>query len=225
MGCLPVISHTQVQAALSAMLDREPAELPADIVAAHVDNCAECQAFLARSQALKQQLRPADESPSQKLHPPADLAQTIIATVEPEFTRHEQSRQVSLTIARLALVIVGAFYIGWALTTLASTARLELANPDLVAQADPELFRLRITVAAMRIALGFGLFFAAWRPRVSAGMLPIFGALWTFSLGFFAFDVVNGIAVASDAVHIVATLVAIGALGWTWLSGFSRTSH
>lgn len=224
MGCLPVISHVQVQAAISAMLDHEPADLPADIVEAHVAECSECQAYWARSQALKAQLAPAaTASDAHTLAPSADLTAAIIATVEPEFVRSERQRHVSLALARIGLVIVGIFYIGWALSTLASTARLELSNPDLIAQADPELFRLRIAIAALRVALGFGLFFAAWRPASSAGMLPIFGALWTFSFGFFAFSVVNGFAVAADGIHIVLTTVAILALGWTWFAGFSRT--
>ena len=77
-----MVSHEEVQAALSARIDGEKAELDDAIVDAHVSGCAECRAFLDRSLALSQSL-----GGDSAMAPPQDLSAAILAGVDNEWRR------------------------------------------------------------------------------------------------------------------------------------------
>ena len=82
-----MVSHEEVQAALSARIDGEPAGLDDAVVDAHVSNCAECRAFLDQALALSQEF---DGTERPAMDPPQDLSAVILASVDDEWRRLEQ---------------------------------------------------------------------------------------------------------------------------------------
>ncbi len=109
-----MLTHSQVQAAISAQLDGEEAELSADVIDAHLEHCAECRAFRDKAAALSRSLsfvEPADSG----MAPPTDLSEVILAGVEPEWKRASSARQANLTVARIALVVMGLVFAVWAI--------------------------------------------------------------------------------------------------------------
>lgn len=215
-----MLKCNEVQAALSARLDGEPTGLPEDAIDAHVANCAECQAFQQQAIRLQQSLTPvqpvieADNTP--------DLSKMILAGVEPQWRQRAASRALGLAITRVLLVLIGICYVIWSVVLLGRTpGEADIRN------ADGSYSNLLVEAAAFRLALGAGLFFAAWRPRLVAGMLPIVGAMWTFTAGFAARDIVLGVINTSQVVHLGLLLVTVLVLGWSWLNnyGFAAFRH
>lgn len=217
-----MIDHDQVQAALSARLDGEPAGLPDDVVDAHVDGCAECRDYWERSLRLYRALGLNQDPMS-----PPDLSETILAGVEPEWRRTANARFVGLSIARLLLVLLGLAFTFVAVGMIADSGGLVSVGPDgqtLSPGADPRTANLLAEGAAFRLALAAGLFTAAWRPGLVSGLIPVIAALWTFMLGFTARDLFLGLAGTEQIANLVLLLLTALVLGWTWLNdnGFPR---
>ena len=51
-----MLTHEQVQAAISAQLDGEAPQLSPDVIEAHVSGCSECAAFRDKAAALSRSL-------------------------------------------------------------------------------------------------------------------------------------------------------------------------
>lgn len=204
-----MLDHGEVQAALSARLDGEPAGYPDDVVDAHLANCRECQEFYREAIALSQALGPTGNRAEPEEIP--DLSAVILAGVEPEWQRRASSRALGLVLTRIFLVLAGLVFVAWSVTLLGN------APTEVV---DPGYSDLLVESAALRLALGFGLFFAAWQPRLVVGMLPIVGALFTFSAGFAARDVILGTADMGQLGHIFLLFVTLGVLVWSWLNNY-----
>lgn len=210
MGCWPVLECEHVQSALSARLDGEATGYPDDVIDAHLAGCAECQAFYRQAIALKEQLS-ADAVPAGV----PDLSEVILAGVEPEWRRRAHSRALGLALSRIALVVLGIIYVIWSVSLLANTPG------ELI---DDGYSNLMAEAAAMRLALGFALFFAAWQPRLVVGMLPLVGALWTFSAGFAARDVLLGLAAPEQLGFLGLLLITGVVLGWSWFNNYGRSA-
>lgn len=200
----------EIQAALSARLDGEDTGHPEDVIDAHLAGCAECQAFYRQAIALKEQLGVDDTRAGAP-----DLSAVILAGVEPEWRRRAHSRALGLALSRIALVLLGMIYVAWSLSLLANTpgALVDEGYSGLMAEA-----------AAMRLALGVALFFAAWQPRLVVGMLPLVGALWTFSAGFAARDVLLGLASPGQLGFLGLLLLTGLVLGWSWFNNYGRSA-
>ena len=207
-----------IQRALSARLDGEPAGIADDVVDAHVAACVECRAFLDSAAALNRQLKLSTASGSGPMVAP-DLSETILAGIEPEARRRAAARAFGLALSRVVLVGIGVAYVIWAIVLLGDSAAVAAppVDPGVDTSVTAGLF---VDAAAVRLALAFGLFFAAWRPQNVAGMVPVYGALWAFSFGFATRDVVLGYASASDVFGLVLLLLSTLVLLWTWLAGF-----
>lgn len=203
----------EVQGALSARLDGEPTGLPEDVIDAHVANCAECQAFYQQAIRLQQTLTPARPVIEEEQTP--DLSEVILAGVEPQWRQRAASRALGLAVTRLLLVVLGLCYVIWSVVLLGQTP-----GAADVRDADGSYSELLVEAAAFRLALGAGLFFAAWRPRLVVGMLPIVGAVWMFTAGFAARDVVLGVISTSQVVHLGLLLVTVLVLAWSWLNNY-----
>lgn len=200
----------EIQAALSARLDGEDTGYPEDVIDAHLAGCADCRAFHRQAIALKEQLG-VDENRAGA----PDLSAVILAGVEPEWRRRAHSRALGLALSRIVLVVLGLIYVAWSLSLLAN------APGTLV---DEGYSGLMAEAAAMRLALGVALFFAAWQPRLVVGMLPLVGALWTFSAGFAARDVLLGLA-APEQLGFLGLLLLTGlVLGWSWFNNYGRSA-
>lgn len=200
-----------VQAALSARLDGEPSGYPDDIIDAHRASCEECQVFYRQAIALNQQLlgsgTGADTAP--------DLSDLILAGVEPEWRRRANSRALGLALTRILLVGIGIIYVIWAVSILAQ-------SPAQV--VDDGYADLLVETAALRLSLGFGLFSAAWQPRLVVGMLPMVGALWTFSAGFAARDVILGMASGEQLGFLLLLMFTVAVLAWSWFNNYGRAA-
>lgn len=178
-----------------------------------MEGCAECRAYLDNARIMKAQFEHDDtEAP--------DLTDLILAGVGPQVRQAENRRATSLALARIALVLTGFVFVVWSVGTLVESTRL---IEDDVFSVDPNVTKMVIQLAAARVALGFGLFFAAWKTRLVTGMLPIFATLWTFSFGFAARDVVLGTIATGDVVGLMILLCATLVLVWTWLSQDGRS--
>ena len=83
---------------------------------------------------------------------------------------------------------------------------------------------LLVDAAAIRLALACGLFFAAWRPHISAALMPVYGAFAAFSWGFSTRDLVLGQMTAQGLAGLALLVASAAALLWAWLnsSGFGE---
>lgn len=199
-----MITCARVQAALSARLDGEPSGVDDDIVDAHLSGCTECQEFFERATALNRMLTFQDTAATDHMQAP-DLSAEILAGVEP--VRRRQAARIALSAAtvRVLLAVLGVMYVAWAVALLTGVMALAtggMPSGTLLSSDDPVVAGLLFDAAAFRIAMAFGLFFAAWRPQTAAGLFPIFGALFMFSLGFGVRDMVLGFASVSDIFGI-----------------------
>lgn len=213
-----MLTHEEVQAAISARLDGEPHNLDDDVVDAHVESCAECRAFRDKAAALSRSL--AFGEPEQSgMAPPQDLSEIILAGVEPEWQKAAGARQTSRTLSRVALVVTGAVFAVWAVAIIVSASGLVPTNADgtvLDPSAEPERASLLMESAATRFGLASGLFFAAWRPRAAAGLFPVACTMFLFLFGFAMRDIIWGTIEVSQVYFLLATGTAALTLGWAW---------
>lgn len=204
-----MLEHQEVQAALSARLDGERSGYPDDVIDAHLANCEECQAFYRQAVALSQTLQPAARDLAEDEAP--DLSEVILADVEPEWRRRASARALGLALTRVLLVLLGLVFMVWSISVLGSTPSNAI---------DENYSALLGEAAAFRIAIGFGLFFAAWQPRLVVGMLPIVGTTFTFSAGFTARDIILGTAGGGQLGFLFLLFVTLGVLVWSWLNNY-----
>ncbi|QMV85774.1 zf-HC2 domain-containing protein [Corynebacterium hindlerae] len=215
-----MLTCDQVRAALSARVDGEDSPFDDDIVDAHLSGCPDCQAYYERITALNRMMAFQDASDIETETPP-DLTAMILAGVEP--VRRKQATRFALAeaIARVLLVVFGLIYVAWAVMLLTNVAALPVSGlpaGTLIATDDPLLAGLLFDAAAFRMAMAFGLFFAAWRLQSAAGLFPVFGALFTFSLGFGVRDLVLGFATAGDVWGIALMFATAVLVLLAWLT-------
>jgi hypothetical protein len=204
-----MISCSQVQAALSARLDGEPSPLADDVIDAHVSGCAECRWFLEQSAMINRQLAFGDSRTVVDGAVP-DLADQIIAGVEPQWRRQRANRAAVVASARVGLAVMTVLWFLWAGRLLVATAELD----PLYTQYS----HLVIESVAMRCALGFGVAFIAWLPRLAQGVLPLYGAVLMFSLGFSMRDVVLGLGTVDSFVQLGLLFLSTVLLAVLWLA-------
>lgn len=202
-----MIDCASVQAALSARLDGEATGLPDDIIDAHLSGCEDCQAYLDSAASLNRQLTFTGMDSPHLVAP--DLSAQIFAELEPSAKQQHVVRTSTDLSGRSLLVVLGIVFIVWAVIPIAHYA--STPTPDEVYSAEI------VDVAAFRLAFGFALFFAAWKPRLVAGMLPIFAAVTMFLLGFGIRDVLLLEATTQKVAAWLLHIAATGALAWVWL--------
>lgn len=197
-------------------MDGEDYDLADDVIDAHISHCDQCKAFQERAAKLSFSLTPATP-----LEPSTELAQTILAEVEPEWRRVSGGRLASLAGARVALVILAIVFFIWAITLIIASGPFTgvaeggtLLNPDANQVEADHL----IEDAALRLGLAAGMIFSAWRPNLVGGLLPVLTTAFFFLFGFAMRD----IALDSLSTSQVYTLVGMGAAAlvmfWTWLA-------
>lgn len=195
-----MVSHEEVQAALSARIDGEKAELDDAIVDAHVSGCAECRAFLDRSLALSQSLsQPLGGDGS--MAPPQDLSSAILAGVDDEWRRFARRREIGMAVGRLMLGAMAVVWVLWAVRLILSGG-----EEPVVASA-----------ASVRFGVALALGFTAWRPQQIPGVVLIVGTMFTFTVGFAVRDFVLGTG-AFELAGVLIPLMSLVALVWTWVA-------
>ena len=191
-----MVSHEEVQAALSARIDGEKAELDDAIVDAHVSGCAECRAFLDRSLALSQSL-----GGDNAMAPPQDLSAAILAGVDNEWRRFARRRELGMGVGRLLLGVMSVVWVLWAVRLILSGG-----EEPVVASA-----------ASVRFGVALALGFTAWRPQQIPGVVLIVGTMFTFTVGFAVRDFVLGTG-AFELAGVLIPLLSLVALVWTWVA-------
>lgn len=215
-----MLSHEDVQAALSARLDGEESNLADDVVDTHVAHCEVCAAYRDEAAALSQTLSFV-EPRGVAIAPPPDLSDSIMAEVEPEWRRVARSRQTSMVLARLSAVILAVALIAWAVATLVSSFGLvntDAAGKILDPAADPDLARALVEGGAARLGLGAGLFFVAWRPASAAGLVPVTATVFFFLSGFAMRDIALGQVDQRQVMGLLAMGAVTLVLAWLWIS-------
>jgi len=197
-----VVSHEEVQAALSARIDGEEAELDDAIVDAHVSGCAECRAFLDRSLALSESLsQPLSGDTDDAMAPPQDLSSAILAGVDNEWRRFARRREIGMAVGRLMLGAMAVVWVLWAVRLILSGG-----EEPVVASS-----------ASVRFGVALALGFTAWRPQQIPGVLLIVGTMFTFTVGFAVRDFVLGTG-AFELAGVLIPLMSLVALVWTWVA-------
>ncbi len=229
-----------IQAALSARLDGEDPGIADDVVDAHLSICKDCQLWFERTVSLNRSLliHAVQDRVSEKSDPVTDagieeaevgsdnvptndadpatardelLEEKILASVEPKRRARARRWRIMSGTARTVLVVLGFIWIIWGGTTLGVAA----------ANVGEELGGYAAQMAAIRIALGAGLLWAAWRTRVAAGIAPVYGAIAMFSTGFSTIEwVISGIQPAT--IGALALMIASAVvLAMVWLGGYT----
>ena len=198
----------QVRAALSARLDGESTDLPDDVIDAHLEACEDCQRWYTTVTALGRSLRIGplgDETDSATVAPDAaQVTNRVLAVAEtmPVVTSGLSKRQLPLTIARVALLLLALVYFSWAGMLLFATPLT--ADSSIGDANEPLVNRLIMDAAVGKFALAVGLGCAAARPKISAAVLPIYLAQWAFGAGFATREVVMGFVESSTAHGLLA---------------------
>ena len=146
----------QVREAISARLDDEAAPLPADVVDAHLADCAGCRAWTLDVERVARRARVA-AAPDLR-----DQTPRFLAAVQADVARRAGSRRRLLPI-QLGLIGVGV-------------GQLVVTVPQLLFGHDgfaPE--HVAHELGAFTAALAIGWVLAAYRPRLANGMVPIVG--------------------------------------------------
>lgn len=208
-----MISHDDVQADVSARLDGEAGRIPDDVFEAHLAACPTCTGFFHRAQSLQTALGTAPET-----H--ADLTDSILAQVEPQWRKATGARVVSRIMSRVAVVAVAGGFVVWAILMLIDTAGLVpvVTGRDQVIplDADPVLANTLAQGAAVRCATALALLFGAWRPRLLLGILPLLCGWFMFSIGFAMRDIVLGLGSQAQYVQLLFLGIATVCAGWCW---------
>ena len=193
-----MVSHEEVQAALSARIDGEPAGLDDAVVDAHVSNCAECRAFLDQALALSQEFG-GTERPV--MAPPQDLSAVILASVDDEWRRLSHRRALGLAVGRTLLLVMTVLWVLWAISLIVAGG-----EEPVVASS-----------ASVRLGVALALAFTAWKPRQIPGVLLIVGTMFTFTVGFAVRDAVLATG-QFEPVAVFIPFASVIALVWTWIA-------
>jgi predicted anti-sigma-YlaC factor YlaD len=161
---------------LSARIDGESEVAPTDRTDEHLRGCGACQTWHRRAVELRRSLlvRPAALVP--------DLSQAILANA-PRHTSRSWG-------ARGALIGVAACQIALGLSQLVGVGGAAAHGHDGATVAS-HLFN---ESTAWNLALGLGMFWAAFRPRATAGMIPVLAGFVVVLFAFSTYDLIIGAA-------------------------------
>jgi predicted anti-sigma-YlaC factor YlaD len=183
--------------ALSARMDGEAEPAPAEQTDQHLATCAACRSWQARVATTSRMLRVRQAAPV------PDLSAAILdMAVPPQSPRGWW--------ARIALIVVAVAQLGLALTQiLGAGSPADHGGQHVPLPAAEHLFN---ESTAWNLAVGIGLLWAAFRSRVTSGLIPVLGG-FVLLLGVYS---VQGLAAGTVAATRVAEhgllLVGLGLL-------------
>jgi predicted anti-sigma-YlaC factor YlaD len=181
--------------ALSARIDGEAEPVPAELTDQHLASCGACRSWQARAIALSRALR-VRQAPAVP-----DLSATILEMAAPPLSTRGWW-------ARIALIAVAAAQIGLALTQVLGVAAPGNHGHTGLAGAE-HLFN---ESTAWNLALGIGLLWAAFRARVTSGLIPVLGGFVALLGMYSVHDLIAGTAPVSRVVQHGLLLIALGLL-------------
>lgn len=190
----------QWQEAASARRDGEDPGVPLEALDAHLDECAECQGFAARTGEL-------DTLVAAAATPVPDRSTDIMAAVGANRqTRRSHVAVSSQRTPRSALALVGVL-------------QLVTSLPHVWSLADGHTGR---DLAAFQLALGVGFLVTATRPATASGLVPTAVTLVVVLAIVSVVDIAGGrAAVGAETVH-VTEVVGVALL---WMLAPRRTTR
>jgi predicted anti-sigma-YlaC factor YlaD len=192
----------QIRESLSARLDGELADLPDEVVDAHLVGCRMCAAWSEELATLHRmvRVREAERVP--------DLSAAIVEAFVPERGRTTAAAGPGRRV-HLGEQISGA---RWALFVVALT-QLVLAGPALLLGEDSgATIHVAREIGSFDVALAVGLIVAAWQPARAWGLLPLAVALVLVMAGTSVLDVLDGRATAFGETHHLLDVAGVAFL-------------
>ncbi|NUT18019.1 MAG: hypothetical protein HOV77_02455 [Hamadaea sp.] len=179
---------------LSARLDGESTELPADRLDAHVGGCDGCRSWLAEAERVTRLTR------VRAVGVP-DLTGSILAAVEQDRRVRLVRRRGDRQVLRIAVAIAAA-------------VQLALALPVLLGVGvDPHASR---EMASFDIAMAVGFALAAWKPDRARAFVPVAFVLAACLAATSLLDIAGG---ATHLAHEIGHVVALAQAGLLWALG------
>jgi predicted anti-sigma-YlaC factor YlaD len=174
-----------VRESLSAGLDLEPGQLPADMVTTHLATCAACRAWQEQAHELTRRVRLAPARPV-----PDATGSVVAAVLADRASRAPRHRVLRAAIAGVAAVQLVAVVV--------PVLVLGAAGPDVPVHAAREL-------AVFNLALALGLVAAVVRPTLARGVLyPVAAASGLLVVLSVADTVAGATTLIEELPHVVA---------------------
>ena len=187
--------------AISADLDGEETGVAAMELQVHLDSCAGCQAFTARSRALHRRLaiRSADPVP--------DLTAKILTNAARHVPLAGASRGARESAITSAGPVVHDAQIHWSRWALLAVALIQLTiavPPVLFGHDSGAPVHLAREIGAWDIALAMALLLVVLRPRRAQGLVPFAASLAVAMFGAALVDVATGRATPlAESQHLL----------------------
>jgi len=188
---------TRFREAISARLDGEDPGLPLELVEAHLDECADCQAWAAAVDSLGG--AGADRAPVERI----SLDPALLATLGARAPRAQSSggALISTFEWRIALAMI-------------AVTQVVLSWPGAFLHDGHASMHLAHELTGWDMGLAAGFLFVAWRPARAWGMLPLVTVFVVGMVVTSGVDVASGHALLGrEAVHGLA----IAGLGCLWM--------
>ena len=204
-----------IRTALSARLDGEAPGLPDDLVDAHLDGCAGCQAW---QDGARRVIRTVRATAARRAAP--DLTESIMQAVDAD-------PQVVAQRARLraAAEAHGRRQVLRVAVAAAALVQLALALPTLFGAftgAGGVGLHASREMASFDVAVAVGFLLAAYRPQRALAYVPVALVLAGCLAGTSLIDLARGITVPG---HEVGHLVAMAQAGLIWALGRIDRAH
>ena len=182
--------------ALSARLDGETEPVPAAETDQHLASCVECRAWQERVARMSRMLR-VREAP-----PVPDLSAAILdMAVPPHPTRGWW--------ARIALIVVAVAQLGLALTQVLGVGSPGHDDTHAVTPGAEHLFN---ESTAWNLAIGVALLWAAFRSRVTSGLIPVLSGVVLLLGAYSVLDLAAGTVPVARVVEHALLVVALSLL-------------
>jgi predicted anti-sigma-YlaC factor YlaD len=177
--------------ALSARLDGEAEPVPAEDTDQHLASCAECQSWQTRVTRTSRELRVRQATPV------PDLSAAILENAVPP-------QNIRGWWARIALVVVAAAQVGLVLSQMLGVGVGHGGVPASGHVLNESL--------SWNLAIGVGLLWAAFRTRVTSGLIPVLGGFVLLVAAYSGHDLATGAVAGSRVVQHGLLVLALGLL-------------
>ncbi|OZD39347.1 hypothetical protein CH252_30600 [Rhodococcus sp. 06-1477-1B] len=201
------VDCTLAREALSARIDGEREPVPSVRTDEHLDSCVQCQAWYAAASEATRGLRigAAVRTP--------DLTSEILAAVGVPIPRGRPQRAVRWVVTdhpwRAVLAVVAIAQLALGATQIFGIGH-DHSGEAMVMGPDAMAGHLFNESTAWNVAVGVGFLVAAWRPRTTAGLMPVLATFTVLLAAFVITDTISG-AVTAERVASHA-IIAIGVL-------------
>lgn len=173
-----IVDCATCREAVSARIDGETEPVPATQTDEHLRACPECRAWQARAVELSRELRVREAAAV------PDLRDSIMEYAPPlDDTRGWWPR-----------VLLGGIAVAQIGLALSQMVGAGTAEDHLQHGAAPVASHFFNESTAWNLALGIGLFWAAFRPRATSGLLPVLAGFVVVLLGYSMHDLITGTA-------------------------------